>query len=274
MSMRIWKTAATVFAAATIMIGGADAEDVLAEVIAMGELTVGTEMQYAPYDFLENGTQVGFNADLFAEIGKELGVKITFIDLPWPSVLPGLAASKFDLVAGPVSITAERGEQYAFTAPIGQSTFNLLKKAGNTELQAWTKSRAKRLGLRAEVSLEELKIFAASLTPPAEVVEYVDSSQGNADVAAGRIVAFANQTSNTGYTAAVRLDMFAVVPGTFGDLRYVGYVGRKDEASASLIAALNDAIHKVKADGRMATLQERWFGITFELPATVDPSQY
>jgi hypothetical protein len=63
--------------------------DQLAKVKQAGELVVGTEMQFAPFDFLENGQQAGFNKDLFAEVGKELGVKVRFIDLPWPSVLPG-----------------------------------------------------------------------------------------------------------------------------------------------------------------------------------------
>ena len=42
----------------------------LANVRKAGELVVGTEMQFAPFDFLENGQQAGFNKDLFAEVGK------------------------------------------------------------------------------------------------------------------------------------------------------------------------------------------------------------
>ncbi|WP_245489106.1 transporter substrate-binding domain-containing protein [Mesorhizobium sp. M7D.F.Ca.US.004.03.1.1] len=251
------------------------AADALDTVKAKGELTVGTEMQYAPYDFLKDGKQTGFNADLFAEIGKQLNVKVTFLDLPWPSVLPGLEAGKFDIVAGPVSITKERGERYRFTSPIGLSAFNLLKRANDNSITKIDDIAGKPVGgLRAEVSLEELKKLAASLTPKAEVREYGDSSQGNADLAAGRIVAFTNQSSNNGYTAALRPNIFAVVPGTFGELRYVAYVGRKDADSETLIAAVNDAIAAIKADGRFAELQKRWFGAAVELPAIVDPAQY
>ncbi len=249
--------------------------DDLDAVKSRGELLVGTEMQYAPYDFLKDGKQVGFNSDLFAEIGKEMKVEVTFSDLPWPSVLPGLEARKFDIVAGPVSITKERAERYHFTSPIGESAFNLLKKAGDNEINKIEDIAGKTVGgLRSEVSLEELKTIAASLPEKVEVREYVDSSQGNADLAAGRIVAFANQTSNNGYTAVLRPKVFAVVPGTFGQLRYVGYVGRKDAASETLIAALNDAIAAIKKDGRFADLQMKWFGSVKELPAVIDPAQY
>ncbi|WP_210190452.1 transporter substrate-binding domain-containing protein [Ensifer aridi] len=265
---------ASVVAISFLSAGALYADD-LQTVRDRGELLVGTEMQYAPYDFLEDGKQVGFNPDLFAEIGKEMKVKVTFSDLPWPSVLPGLEAHKFDIVAGPVSITKERAERYHFTSPIGESAFNLLKQAKDDKLNKIEDIAGKTVGgLRSEVSLDELKTLAASLPEKAEVREYVDSSQGNADLAAGRIVAFANQTSNNGYTAALRPKVFAIVPGTFGELRYVGYVGRKDPESDTLIAAVNDAIAAIKKDGRFAKLQKKWFGSAKDLPAVIDPTRY
>lgn len=47
--------------------------DQLADVKKAGELVVGTEMQFAPFDFLDAGKQKGLNAELFEELGKELG---------------------------------------------------------------------------------------------------------------------------------------------------------------------------------------------------------
>ena len=70
----------------------AQAKDLLAAVKERGELVIGTEFQFAPFDFIDNGKQAGLNLDLYNEIAKELGVKARFIDLPWPSVLPGLEA--------------------------------------------------------------------------------------------------------------------------------------------------------------------------------------
>ena len=44
-------------AAASVASVSAHAEDQLAKVRKAGELVVGTEMQFAPFDFLENGQQ-------------------------------------------------------------------------------------------------------------------------------------------------------------------------------------------------------------------------
>src|SRR3546814_13657753 len=84
----------------------------LARVKEAGVGVFGREMHFAPFDFLKNGKQDGFNKEFFAEVGRSLGVKVRFIDLPWASVLPGLDADKFEMVAGPLNMTKARMERY------------------------------------------------------------------------------------------------------------------------------------------------------------------
>ena len=75
---------------------GAFAEDTLAEVKKRGELTTATEMQFPPFDISDNGVYKGLDRDLVDAVAKEMGVKVSYLDLPWTSVLPGLEAKKFD----------------------------------------------------------------------------------------------------------------------------------------------------------------------------------
>jgi polar amino acid transport system substrate-binding protein len=246
------------------------ADDVLAKVKSKGELVVGTEMQFAPFDFLENGAQVGLNADLFREIGKELGVKVTFVDLPWDGVLPGLEAKKFDVVAGPVTITKERMTRYQFTLPIADATVALLKRAGDDSVMKPKDIAGKAVGGgKSSAQLDQLKLFAETLPGKADIREYVDNNQAYADLAAGRIVAVANSLPNISYVAAQRPDTFAVVTPPFGQKVYFGYVGRPDEDSKTLMAAIDDALRKIEADGRMEQIQKKWFGLKMDLPDSV-----
>ena len=48
--------------------------DALDDVRQNGVLEVATEMQFAPFDFHENGEQAGLNKAIFAEVGKELNI--------------------------------------------------------------------------------------------------------------------------------------------------------------------------------------------------------
>ena len=115
--------------AVSLSFGAAAARaDVLADVKKAGELKVGTETEFAPFDFIDAGDHVGLNVDFFEALGKELGVKISWVALPWEGVLPGLESKKFDMVAGPAIITKARLERYVFSSPIAEATVALIKR--------------------------------------------------------------------------------------------------------------------------------------------------
>jgi|SRR5271166_163457 len=244
------------------------AEDTLAEIKKRGELVAATEMQFPPFDISDNGVYKGLDRDLIDAVGKELGVKVTYLDLPWTSVLPGLEAKKFDLVIAPVTITKERMKHYAFTVPIADATAALMKRADDKSIMKPEDIAGKTVGGQKGTSqVEQLKAFAAKLPKPVEIKEYVDNNQSYADLAAGRVDASVNSLPNLAYAAQQRSDTFALVLPPFGQPTYFSWVARLDDKS--LVDAVNTAILKVSADGRMAEMQKRWFGQTMELPKTV-----
>jgi polar amino acid transport system substrate-binding protein len=72
-------------------------------------ITVGTESGYPPFEYTnEAGRIVGFEIDLFDAASDRLGLKYTFHDMPWESLIDELYASNVDVVAAAMSDTAER----------------------------------------------------------------------------------------------------------------------------------------------------------------------
>ncbi|QIB35482.1 transporter substrate-binding domain-containing protein [Ancylobacter pratisalsi] len=273
--IRTVRLAALGVAASMTFAGLAHAEDLLAKVKAKGELTVGTELQFAPFDFIEDGKQAGMNKEIFAEIGKELGVKITFLDLPWPSVLPGLEAGKFDMVAGPATITNARMERYRFSSPIANATVAILKKKGDTSITKPADIAGKKVGSgKATAQLAQLQEFGKTLSPEPTIQEYVDFSQSYADLGAGRIVAVANSLPNIAFLAKQKPDVFEVVEPPFGKPVYFGFIGAKSEDAKSLMDAVDAVIIKMKHDGRLAALQKKWFGTEMSTPDTVEKASF
>ena len=255
--------------------GLAQAEDLLAKVKAKGELTVGTELQFAPFDFVEDGKQAGMNKEIFADIGKELGVKVTFLDLPWPSVLPGLEAGKFDMVAGPATITKARMERYRFSSPIADATVAILKKKGDASITKPADIAGKKVGsAKATAQLAQLQEFAKTLPTPPTIQEYVDFSQSYADLGAGRVVAVANSLPNIAFLAKTKPDVFEVVEPPFGKPVYFGFIGTKAEDSKSLLDAVDAVLIKMKHDGRLAALQKKWFGTEMATPDQVTEASF
>ncbi|QSN64362.1 transporter substrate-binding domain-containing protein [Caballeronia sp. M1242] len=273
-TIRHWKRylLAVMFVAGSV---SAHADDLLSRVKKQGELSVGTEMQFAPFDFIENGQQAGFNKDLFAAVGKIMGVKVRFIDLPWDSVLPGLDAGKFDMVAGPLTVTKARMERYAFTSPIADATDALLKRAKDASITKSADIAGKTVGAqKSSAQNAQLKSYAETLKPGVTVREYVDNNQAYADLAAGRLNAVANSLTNIAYVAKQRPNVFAVVQPAFGSAVYFAYCMRKDADSQSLNAAFNDALATLGKNGELASLQKKWFGVAVDLPATMPAPAY
>jgi polar amino acid transport system substrate-binding protein len=274
--LRIKKRAAVAAVAAITALSAvslaakAQAKDLLATVKERGELVIGTEFQFAPFDFIENGKQAGLNLDLYTEIAKELGVKARFIDLPWPSVLPGLEAQKFDIVGGPLIITKQRMERYRFTPPIADATVALLKSAKDDSIKTPQDIAGKKVGGgKASAQLAQLQEFVKTLPGETEVREYVDNNQAYADLAAGRIAAVGNSLPNIAYVAKQRPNVFSVVMPPFGKPVYFAYVGRKDDEAKSLMDAVDAALLKIKKDGRLGEIQKKWFGTTMDVPDSV-----
>ena len=246
------------------------AEDILAKVKASGTMKVGTETEFAPFDFIDSGAHVGLNVDLFAEIGKELGVKIEWVALPWDGVLPGMEAGKFDMVAGPATITKARMERYSFSPPIAEATVALLKRKGDASVMKPEDIGGKIVGAgKATSQLAQMKAFGDTLPGKVDAREYVGFNEAYADLAAGRIVAVGNSLPNIAFVAKQRADTFEVVLPTFGAKSYFGFIGRKDGDYSGLMDAVQGAMLKIKADGRMATIQKKWFGTTFDTPDSV-----
>ena len=254
--------------------GAAQAEDALAKVKAAGVLKVGTETEFAPFDYIDAGAHAGLNVDMFDEIGKELGVKIEWVTLPWDGVLPGLEAGKFDYVAGPATITKARTEHYRFSLPIAEATVALMKRKGDASVMKPEDIGGKTIGeAKATAQLAQTKAFGEKQPGGVKEKEYVGFNEAYADLAAGRVVAVGNSLPNIAFVAKQKPDTFEVVLPAFGVKTYFGYIGRKEADFKSLDDAVDAALLKIKKDGRMAKLQQKWFGATFDTPETsIEPN--
>lgn len=69
------------------------------DIVAAGEVKVGTEPTAPPYVFYgeDNKTLVGLEVELAQALGERLGVKFTFVPTQFASIVPGIEAGRFDI---------------------------------------------------------------------------------------------------------------------------------------------------------------------------------
>lgn len=240
----------------------------LDEAKARGELLLGTELQFAPFEFLQDNKPVGYSIDLMNLVAADLGVKIHIQDLPFASVLPGLDAKKYDMVEATSTVTKARMERYYFTLPIMDATVALVKRKGDTSVQKPADIAGKVVGgTKGSAQTKLLQDYVKTLPGGVqEIKEYIGSPNAFADLQAGRIVAVAGSLPNLAYLVKTRPDAFELVLPAFGPKAYFGWLTRKDEPSKQLIDAVNASLIKLTKNGKVKELQMKWFGVEINLP--------
>jgi polar amino acid transport system substrate-binding protein len=258
---------------------GARAADLLDSVKQKREISIGTEAQFAPFEFVQDGKIVGYSSDLLALVMADApGVRVNRQDVPFQAILPGLSARKFDFIVTSVTVTKERDARFAFTLPIAEATVALLRRAKDSAFSSPDQLDGKVVGSQAgsaqlKVAREfDKKLRAEGKPGIKEIREYVSFDEAYADLAAGRLDAVAQSLSNLGPLVKSRPDTFAVVQPAIGPKSYYAWVGRKDADSASLVKFFSDGIAKLNTSGKMTELQQKWFGFTMRLPADRLPS--
>lgn len=75
-----------------------------------GTLTVAMDLHYPPTSFLakDNSTPIGWNVDFARLIGKIMGLKVEIKNVGFDTIIPGIAANRFDFTATNMSATPER----------------------------------------------------------------------------------------------------------------------------------------------------------------------
>ncbi|HKY90058.1 MAG TPA: transporter substrate-binding domain-containing protein, partial [Nevskiaceae bacterium] len=97
----------------------------LNQIIKRGELRVGLEAGYMPFEMLDkNGNIIGFDVDIAKKMASVLKVKVRFVNTQWDGIIPALLTDKFDILMGGMTITPERNLQVNFCKPyivVGQT---------------------------------------------------------------------------------------------------------------------------------------------------------
>jgi polar amino acid transport system substrate-binding protein len=81
-----------------------------------GTLNVATEAQYAPNEFIasDGHTVIGMDAELMESIGSLLGLKVKLVNSDFETIIPGLAAGRYDLGISSFTDTKEREKTVDF----------------------------------------------------------------------------------------------------------------------------------------------------------------
>ena len=234
----------------------ADGEDQLAAIKAKGEIVVATEGAWAPWTYHdEQGNLVGFDVEVAKAIADKLGVTATFAETEWDGIFAGLDAGRYDIAANGVEVTDERAEKYNFTTPYGYIRTALIVRGDNDDITSFEDLAGKHT---ANSIASTYMTLAESYGATAVGVDTLDQTiqmvlSGRADATLNAEVSFYDYM-------AVHPDANIKVVALTDDASRVSIPVRKDEKSASLLEAINQAIAELDEEGKLSRISEKYFG--------------
>ncbi|KAB8312494.1 ABC transporter substrate-binding protein [Erwinia endophytica] len=81
---------------------------VQAAVMTPGKLTVGSDITFPPYEYLDGKTPAGFDIEFINGVAKAMKLEPHYVDTRFTSLIPGLQAKRYELIASALFITPER----------------------------------------------------------------------------------------------------------------------------------------------------------------------
>ena len=121
----------------------AEPTTLLEQIKAKGKVVVGTEAQYAPYEFKDlDANFAGCDMWLAQQIADSLGVELQGVDTPFDGIIPPVQSGQADLGIAAFTNTPERAKEIDFSDLYEKSAQLLIVKAGNADLYSTKESLA------------------------------------------------------------------------------------------------------------------------------------
>jgi cystine transport system substrate-binding protein len=228
----------------------------LASIQDEGVLTVGTEGTYPPFTFHEGGAGdlVGYDVEVAEAVAEELGVEVQFEETQWDAMFAGLESGRFDVVANQVTINDERKQDYDFSKPYTVSRGVVVVLEGNDEISSFEdldgKTTAQSLTSNWFQLAKDNGAKVEAVEGWAQAVELL--RQERVDATVNDELTFLDfeksEGSDTGLEVAAYTDEAARNAFTF----------RK--GSDDLVKAVDDALAKLRKDGTLAEISQKYFG--------------
>uniref|UniRef100_A0A7V3YFW2 Basic amino acid ABC transporter substrate-binding protein n=1 Tax=Candidatus Caldatribacterium californiense TaxID=1454726 RepID=A0A7V3YFW2_9BACT len=239
---------------AVLLVGSMALASTLEEIKARGKIYIGTDATYPPMEFHdESGEIVGFDIDLGRAIAEELGVEAVFIDTAWDGIFPALDAGKFDIIISSTSITEERLKSKEMSDPYYVTSQAIAVRKDNETIKGPEDLKGKivavQIGTTGDLAVSEMEGVT--------VKRFDTIDKAYMEVLNGRADAVVNDLSEVAYRMKMLPDMKIVATFREGEEKY-GVTMRKGDVE--LLAAINEALRRIKESGKYDEIYRKWFG--------------
>ena len=234
----------------------ADADAAASEVLADGVLTVGTNAEFPPFEYVDdNGEPDGFDIVLIKAIGEKLGVTVEVENMEFEALVSAIG-SKIDLAIAGMTVTDERQASVDFSNPYYDALQYVIVPEGS-EIASFDDLAGKNIGVQLGTTGD---FIASDDVEGANVSQYNKGVDAVNDLLNGRVdcvIIDKNpaQVFETQFSGQIK----ALDGAQFG-FEVENYAIALPKGDAALAQQVNKALEEIKADGTFDQLVADYIG--------------
>jgi polar amino acid transport system substrate-binding protein len=246
-------TSSTPAAAATV-------SGVPAAIKSKGALIVAADASYAPNEFIgaDGKTVEGADADLAKAIAQAMGVKAVVKNATFDSIIPGLAAHKYDLGMSSFTDTKAREKTVDFVTYFNAGT-SFYTKAGGPTVNSLADLCGKKVAVekgttQAVDATGQSKKCKTAGKPGVTVSTFPDQNGANLAISSGRAQVGMADSPVAAYQVKKSNGQFTLTGKSYGEAPY----GIAIPKQSGLATPVLQAVKRIMKDGQYEQILKKW----------------
>ncbi|MCB1754604.1 MAG: glutamine ABC transporter substrate-binding protein GlnH [Gammaproteobacteria bacterium] len=217
------------------------------------ELVVATDTAFVPFEFKEGDAYVGFDIDMWDAIATELKLDYELRPMDFAGIIPALQTGQVDVALAGITIKPERQEVIDFSDGYYDSGF-LLMVPTDSSIETSADLDGKTLAVKTGTSASD---YAEANFKGTELRKFPNIDNAYLELRTGRVDAAMHDTPNV---------LYYIAQAGNGEVKAVGeqmmahQYGIGFPKGSELVADVNKALAKLRADGRYDAIYKKWFG--------------
>jgi polar amino acid transport system substrate-binding protein len=216
------------------------------------KIRIATDATWPPFEYVDDANHiVGFDIDLMNAIAQKEGLDIEYVNVAFDPLLAGMGSGTYDAAISSITIKPERAASMLFSDPYYVAGQMIIVKKDNTSITGQSSLTGKKLGAQLGTTGET---YAQGVTG-ATVKSYNQIGLAVQDLLNGQIDAVICDTPIANGYVGKNAATLKIVGTPLTEENYgIAVAKGKDD----LLAKINDGLKKVKAEGLIDQLVQKW----------------
>ena len=226
-----------------------------------GTLTVAEDAEYAPNEFIapDGHTIIGMDADLAKALAQAMGLEVKLQNVVFESIIPGLAAKKYDLGMSSFTATKEREKTVDFVTYAQAGTSFYVRVQGGPDIQSLADlcgenvSAQRSTTQQSDAEAQDAKCKAQG-EPGVSLNVFPDQNSVNLALASSRVTVAMADSPVAAYAVDQSKGQFKLSGSQYSVAKY----GIAIPKGSGLAKPVLDALKDVMADGTYDRIFDYW----------------